>query len=112
VPVDIDSSGSFAQSSHLTIGRFINSSDFADEKGAYDPQKMETFISKIEEINRWLEKEFWPEHNEGKVPPGADWLVGEEKGLNCRKSQTKRGRGRNILLTEHNRNRHGDALVS
>ncbi|KAF2445715.1 AAA-domain-containing protein [Karstenula rhodostoma CBS 690.94] len=70
-------------SSHLTIGRFIDSSDFADEKGAYDPQKMEAFIKKIEEINEWLEKEFWPESNEGKVPPGGDWLVGQEKGLNC-----------------------------
>jgi vesicle-fusing ATPase len=86
VLVNTSSSGPFVQSSHLTIGRFINSSDFADEKGAYSPQKMEAFISKIEEINGWLEKEFWPEHNAGKVPPGADWLVGEEKGLNCRKS--------------------------
>ena len=73
------------QSSHLTIGRFIHAKDFADDKGAYDASKMEAFIMKIEEINTWLEEEFWPEHNGGKVPDGADWLVGEEKGLNCRK---------------------------
>ena len=51
----------------------------------YDVSKMEVFIKKIEEINAWLEKEFWPEHNGGNVPDGADWLLGEEKGLNCRK---------------------------
>lgn len=78
--------GSSVQSSHLTIGRFINFSDFADEKGAYDPRKMEAFIKKIEEINEWLEKKFWPEHNEGKVPASGDWLVGQEKGLVCRES--------------------------
>lgn len=49
---------------------------------------MKKFIEKIEEINAWLEKEFWPEHNDGKVPDGADWLVGEERGLVCRKSPT------------------------
>lgn len=47
---------------------------------------MEVFIKKIEEINAWLEKEFWPEHNHGKVPEGADWIVGEETGLHCRES--------------------------
>ena len=69
----------------MTIGRFIYAKDFVDDKGAYDAGKMEVFIKKIEEINAWLEKEFWPEHHGGNVPDGADWLVGEEKGLNCRK---------------------------
>ncbi|KAJ4347015.1 uncharacterized protein N0V89_010949 [Didymosphaeria variabile] len=76
-------------SSHLTIGRFIKSSDFNDGKGTYDPQKMQAFIEKVEEINAWLEQEFWPEHNGGKVLPGADWIVGEEQGLNCRESLIK-----------------------
>lgn len=73
------------QSSHLTIGRFIKSDDFVNEEGTYDPPKMAALIRKIEDINEWLETEFWPEHNEGKVPPDGDWLVGQERGLDCRK---------------------------
>lgn len=71
-------------SSHLTLGRFIDTKDFADEAGAFEPRKMKALIDKIEEINEWLQREFWPEFNNGIVPDEADWIVGEEKGLNCR----------------------------
>lgn len=83
-------------SSHLTIGRFISSKDFTDAEGVYEPQKMKAFIEKIEEVNEWLQKEFWPEHNGGKVPDGADWLVGEEKGLNCRMGTLWYGGGESV----------------
>ncbi|PVH97202.1 AAA-domain-containing protein [Periconia macrospinosa] len=71
-------------SSHLTIGRFIDPRDFANGTVPYDPHKMEAFIQKIEEINEWLQNEFWPEFNDGKIPDGGQWIVGEEKGLHCR----------------------------
>ncbi|KAF2688014.1 AAA-domain-containing protein [Lentithecium fluviatile CBS 122367] len=71
-------------SSHLTVGRFINPKDFEDDAGAYDARKMQAFVSKIEEINAWLRKEFWPEFNEGHIPDGGNWLLGEEQGLACR----------------------------
>lgn len=71
-------------SSHLTIGRFIDTKDFADATGAFDPRKMEGFVKKIESINEWLQKEFWPEFHPERIPDGGEWLVGEEKGLNCR----------------------------
>jgi hypothetical protein len=70
-------------SSHLTIGRFIYTKDFKDESGSPNPQKIKTLIDKIEEINGWLEKEFWPEHNGGTLPDGGEFNVGEEKGLHC-----------------------------
>ncbi|CAE6998455.1 hypothetical protein P3342_000825 [Pyrenophora teres f. teres] len=70
-------------SSHLTIGRFIYSKDLEDENGTPDPQKMTALIGKIEEINGWLQKEFWPEHNDGKIPEGGEFNVGQEKGLHC-----------------------------
>jgi vesicle-fusing ATPase len=71
-------------SAHLTIGRFIESKDFVDEAGKFDPEKMEIFVKKIEEVNAWLQKEYWPEFNGGSIPDGGDWILGEEKGLDCR----------------------------
>ncbi|CAN9346808.1 unnamed protein product [Alternaria alternata] len=71
-------------SSHLTIGRFIHTKDFEDGTGSPDAQKTKALIDKIEEINAWLEKEYWPEHNEGKIPTGGEFNVGQETGLHCR----------------------------
>lgn len=70
-------------SSHLTIGRFIDPEEFNTDTGSYDAEKMAAFIAKIEEINGWLQKEFWPEFNDGKIPEGGEYIVGEEKGLVC-----------------------------
>lgn len=83
-------------SSHLTIGRFIDSKDFADANGSPDPLKMKLFIEKIEEINSWLEKEFWPEHNGDKIPSGGEFNIGEEKGLNCRMGTLWYGGGESV----------------
>lgn len=80
-------------SSHLTIGRFITTKDTTDSSGANDHKKMKALIEKIEEINGWLEKEFWPEHNDGKVPEGGEFNVGEETGLHCRMGQLWYGGG-------------------
>jgi vesicle-fusing ATPase len=70
-------------SSHLTIGRFIYTKDLEDVNGSPDPQKTKALIDKIEEINDWLQKEYWPEHNEGQIPAGGEFNVGQEKGLHC-----------------------------
>jgi vesicle-fusing ATPase len=83
-------------SSHVTIGRFINTKDFVDEQGSPDPKKMETFIQKIEEINDWLEKELWPEHNDGKVPDGGEFNLGEETGLDYRMGTLWYGGGESV----------------
>lgn len=83
-------------SSHLTIGRFIETSDFADDQGLPDPKKMEAFIAKIEEINTWLEKEFWPEHNDGKIPDGGEFNLGEETGLDYRMGTLWYGGGESV----------------
>jgi vesicle-fusing ATPase len=80
-------------SSHLTIGRFINTKDFAATDGTHDASKMKAFIDKIEEINGWLEKEFWPEHNNGTIPEGGEFNVGEETGLHCRMGTLWYGNG-------------------
>lgn len=83
-------------SSHLTIGRFITTKDLADDQGSSDPRKMATFIKKIEEINGWLEKEFWPEHNDGKIPDGGEFNLGEETGLDYRMGTLWYGEGESV----------------
>lgn len=83
-------------SSHLTIGRFVDAKDLAGEDGASSPEKMKAFVDKIEEINRWLETSFWPEHNGGKIPRGGEFMVGEETGLNCRMGTLWYGEGETI----------------
>ena len=83
-------------SSHLTIGRFINPKDLADDNDTSDPKKMEALVNKIEEINSWLEKEFWPEHNGGKIPDGGEFMVGEETGLVSRMGRLWYGDGETI----------------
>jgi vesicle-fusing ATPase len=83
-------------SSHLTIGRFITTKDFTDQDGLHDPSKMRAFINKIEQINDWLEKEFWPEHHNGTVPTGGDFNVGEQTGLHCRMGTLWYGEGDDV----------------
>jgi vesicle-fusing ATPase len=83
-------------SSHLTIARFINTEDFADKDGVPDAAKMKAFVDKIEEINGWLEKEFWPEHNNDSIPEGGEFNVGEETGLHCRMGTLWYGGGKEV----------------
>ena len=83
-------------SSHLTIGRFITTRDLADAQGSPDPAKMATFIKKIEEINDWLERKFWPEHNGGKIPDGGEFNLGEETGLDYRMGTLWYGGGHSV----------------
>lgn len=93
--IDVDSRY-VVPSSHLTIGRFIDPKDFADENNSPDPKKMKAFVEKIEEINGWLEKEYWPENNGGEIPDGGEFNVGEEKGLVCRKGMLWYGGGESV----------------
>jgi len=83
-------------SSHLTIGRFITNKDLVDDQGSPDSAKMATFIKKIEEINNWLEMEFWPEHNNGKLPDGGEFNLGEETGLDYRMGTLWYGGGESV----------------
>lgn len=83
-------------SSHLTIGRFINTKDFTDKDGVHDASKMKAFLEKIEEINEWLERDFWPEHNNGNIFEGGEFNVGQETGLHCRKGTLWYGGGEEV----------------
>jgi len=78
-------------SAHLTIGRFITTKDFGTADGKVDHAKLEKLVEEIEEINRWLEDEFWPKN--GHIKEGGEWTVGEEKGLEYRKGTLWYGAG-------------------
>ncbi|TVY73223.1 hypothetical protein LSUE1_G008142, partial [Lachnellula suecica] len=64
-------------SSHITLGRFLTQEDHDS------PDKMRAWIQKIENVNAWLREEWWPK--EGVMrDEGKEWVVGMQKGLDCR----------------------------
>ncbi|KAH0537112.1 hypothetical protein FGG08_006073 [Glutinoglossum americanum] len=90
-------------SSHLTIGRFTNATDFSlvargSESLIPDPEKMKLWVEKIEHINQWLQDEYWPSGGETPTKEGGEWIVGEEKGLDCRVGALWYGGGETIRL--------------
>ena len=86
-------------SAHLTIGRFIETSDFEVEhggEGKIDGARVAELVKVIEEINEWLEREFWP--IDGRIKEGGEWIVGEEKGLDFRQGALWYGGGETVRL--------------
>jgi hypothetical protein len=73
-------------SAHLTIARFIKPQDF----------EMEALMRVVGELNKWLEKEFWP--TEDGIKDGGEWIVGEDKGLEVRKGALWYGSGGETVL--------------
>lgn len=88
-------------SAHLTIGRFITQADFStkDRDGSVipDPEKLRNWIEVIEGINLWLQDEYWP-RSSGTISSGGEWIVGKEKGLDCRKGTLWYGGGETVRL--------------
>lgn len=78
-------------SAHLTIARFVTKRDFEMAEGKVDHAKIEQLIHVIEEINSWLQAEYWP--NKDGIKTGGEWVVGQEKGLDCRKGALWYGSG-------------------
>ena len=74
-------------SAHLTIGRFIQTEDLEDANGNVDHGRVARLVETIEEVNKWLENEYWTK--EGRI----EWVVGEEKGLEFRKGPLWYGAG-------------------
>lgn len=79
-------------SAHLTIGRFITTQDFATAQGGVDHGKVAKLVSTIEDVNAWLEAEYWP-REAGGIREGGEWVVGEERGLDNRKGALWYGGG-------------------
>ena len=91
-------------SAHLTICRFINSEDLStrDQSGsggvAVDHAQVSKFVETIEEINAWLIAEFWPQAKSSRILRGGEWVVGEEKGLECRRGTLWYGGGERVRM--------------
>ena len=106
-------------SAHLTIARFVSQEDILaspqersdhsapgqlDEHGVQgvmiDRKRVCKLIEKIEDINTWLQEEYWPKDGQqGKrIKEGGEWIVGEEKGLDCRKGTLWYGGGETVRL--------------
>jgi len=82
-------------SAHLTVGRFLTRAD-------HDTlEKRARWIEEIESINAWLVREFWPPEDassRGGIREGGEWIVGQEKGLDCRTGALWYGTGSTARL--------------
>lgn len=68
-----------------------------DMEGRVDRERVGKLVERIEEVNAWLEREYWPREGE-RVKDGGEWVVGEEKGLDCRKGTLWYGGGETVRL--------------
>ena len=87
-------------SAHLTIARYVTEDDFSNIYGANyvpDKKKLERWIDALEEVNVWLEENYWPS-KAGIIPDGGQWLVGQGKGLDFRKGPCWYGGGETVAL--------------
>ncbi|KAF2455322.1 RNA ligase/cyclic nucleotide phosphodiesterase [Lineolata rhizophorae] len=84
-------------SAHLTVGRFVAGRDFEGDDGRLDRGKVAELVEAIDSVNEWLVEEFWPKR-EGGIREGGEWIVGQEKGLNCRMGTLWYGGGEDVEL--------------
>jgi vesicle-fusing ATPase len=98
-------------SAHVTIARFITSVDFSAETSAngdtesllavHGPERMKKWIDTIEEINRWLMEEYWPDPSNDLLPnpppsetdAAGQWIIGKDAILDCRTGNNWYGGG-------------------
>jgi hypothetical protein len=81
-------------SAHITLGRYLTQADHET------PEQREQWIRAIDDINKWLETEVW---NIKDVKDGqfvGEWIVGQERGLDCRCGTLWYGGGRTIMIGE------------
>ena len=67
-------------SAHLTIARFVTQEDFEKHEGGktlLDSTKMKAFVECIEQLNIRLVSTWASDAS------GTEWIVGQEKGLDC-----------------------------
>ena len=65
--------------------------DLQSSNKELDRAKVQELIKTIEDINAWLQTEYWP--SEKGIKEDGQWIVGEEKGLEYRKGALWYGNG-------------------
>lgn len=92
----------FVPSAHVTIARFMTQDGVLQTAGNKDGHdevdhlRVREFVDRVDSINSWLQTEFWP-RSDGTVPLGGEWIIGNEKGLECRKGRIWYGGGEDVL---------------
>ncbi|KAI4129810.1 MAG: hypothetical protein LQ338_002061 [Usnochroma carphineum] len=86
-------------SAHLTIARFVTKADTSVEHDhdQPDPVKVRKLLGQIEKINSELYHRYWPKEG-SSISEGGQWIVGQEKGLDCRKGILWYGGGETVRL--------------
>lgn len=90
-------------SAHITIARFITHDGFqleklrADGEPEYDRERVAALVDKIEQINQKIQAKYWPGENR-TVSSEAEWIVGEETGLELCKGPCWYGEGEKVLV--------------
>lgn len=87
-------------SAHLTIARYVTQDDFSIIDGTNcvpDEKKVKRWIKSLEEINLWLEENYWPSKT-GTIPDGGQWVVGQGRGLDFRKGPCWYGGGETVAM--------------
>lgn len=84
-------------SAHLTIARYVTERRTdEDEKDQFSGSEgMTKWVNHLEQINTWLKEEFWLNSSSGNEAE-VDWVVGEERGLDCRAGTLWYGGGRSV----------------
>ncbi|KAL8798316.1 MAG: hypothetical protein Q9182_006758, partial [Xanthomendoza sp. 2 TL-2023] len=91
-------------SAHLTIARFVTQTDISRSQvdGTPDPAKVRKLLDHIVMINSRLRDEYWPSGDQ-PIPAGGEWIVGQEKGLECRKGVLWYGGGETVNVPKTRR---------
>lgn len=81
-------------SAHLTIARFMTRPESENAKLSHSSNAAE-WTQHLEEINAWLREEYWADNSaDGR----GEWVVGDEKGLDCRKGTLWYGGGTSVRV--------------
>ncbi|EAW06317.1 uncharacterized protein ACLA_080010 [Aspergillus clavatus NRRL 1] len=89
-------------SAHITIARFITQdishlgSSMTKEQGVNHAQ-VAVLLNKIEQINRKVQTMYWPREDQS-ILSNAEWVVGEETGLEFCKGPCWYGEGEKVLV--------------
>ncbi|PHH50816.1 hypothetical protein CFIMG_005014RA [Ceratocystis fimbriata CBS 114723] len=80
-------------SAHITLGRFIGASD----QPAITQADAEQWIRCVDKINTWLRETYWTSED---VHQSAEWIVGQERGLDIRYGPVWYGGGKSLVVGE------------
>lgn len=78
-------------SAHITLGRYLTSKDHDT------PEKRAKWIQAIDDINKWLMEHVWDNPAAEYI---GEWVVGQERGIDCRTGPLWYGTGRTIMVGE------------